>query len=252
VKQCIGAVILAVVACGFVGTLQAEGDRSATAVIDKAIKALGGQEKLKAIKGASWKGKGTLTYGGEDNKISSTTTIEVPGQFRQDFEAEVMGAMVTGSTVISGDKGWRKFNADVSELDKDAIANERLNVFPQLLPQAILLLKSDGVKVAAAPEEKVDDKPATGLKVTMPSGKDFTIYFDKDSGLPVKYTAMIMGFMNDEAKQETFLSKYKEVDGVQKATRMEVKRGGDKYLLYDVLEFKTLKEVDPKAFAEPK
>jgi hypothetical protein len=252
VKRCIGAVIVAVVAFGFVGTLRAEGDKSATAVIDKAIKALGGEEKLKAIKAATWKAKGTLAYGGADNIISSTTIVEVPGQFRQDFETEVMGTMVMGATVIGGDKGWRKLNDDVSELDKDGIANERLNVYPQLLPQSILLLKSDGVKVATAPEEKVDDKPAVGLKVTMPSGKDFTIYFDKESGLPVKYTATITGFMNDEAKQETFLSKYKEVDGVQKATRVEVKRGGDKFLTYDILEFKTLKEVDPKTFTEPK
>jgi hypothetical protein len=252
VKQFIGTVIVAVVAFGFVGTLRAEGDKSATAVIDKAIKALGGEEKLNAIKAASWKGKGTLAYGEEDNKISSTTTVGVPGQFRQDFEAEVMGATVTGSTVLSGDKGWRKFNGDVVEMDKDAIANERLNIYPQLMPHSILLLKSDGVKVAGAPEEKVDDKSAVVLKVTMPTGKDFTIYFDKESGLPVKYTAIIKGFMNDEAKQETFLSKYKQVDGVQKATHVEVKRGGDKFLSYDVLEFKTLKEVDPATFAEPK
>jgi hypothetical protein len=251
VKQCIGVVIVAVVGFGFIGTLRAEGDKSATAVIDKAIKALGGEEKLKAIKAASWKAKGTVTFQGEDSGISSTTTIEVPGQFRQDFETQLMGTMVTGSTVVRGDKGWRKLNGIVSEMDKDAIANERLNIYPQLLPPSILLLKSDRVKVATAPEERVDDKPAVGLKVTMSSGKDFTIHFDKESGLPVKYTAMIMGIQNDEAKQETFLSKYKEVDGVQKATRVEVKRGGDKFLAYDVLEFKTLKEVDLKTFVEP-
>ena len=162
-----------------------------------------------------------------------------------------MGNMVTGSTVISRDKGWRKLNDDVSEMDKDALANERLNIYPQLLPHSLLLLRSDRIKVATAAEEKVDNKPAVGLKVTMPSGKDFTIYFDKESGLPVKYTATI-GFMNEEAKQETFLSNYKEVDGVQKATHVVVRRGGDKFLDYDVLEFKTLKEVDPKTFAEPK
>jgi hypothetical protein len=251
VKRCIGAVIVAVLALGFVGTLRAEGDKSATAIIDKAIKALGGEEKLKAIKAASWKGKGKFTYNGQDNEISSTTTIEAPGQFRQDFEVEIMGNMVTGSTVISGDKGWRKLNDDVGEMDKDALANERLNICPQLLPHSLLLLKSDRVKVATVPEEKVDDKPAVGLKVAMPSGKDFTIYFDKASGLPVKYTATV-GFMNEEAKQETFLSNYKEVAGVQKATHVEVRRGGDKFLTYDVLEFKTLKEVDPRTFTEPK
>jgi hypothetical protein len=39
---------------------------------------------------------------------------------------------------------------------------------------------------------------------------------------------------------------------VRKATHVEVKRGGEKFLAYDVLEFKTLKEVDPTTFAEPK
>ena len=117
-KQCIGAVIVAVVAFEFVGTLRAEGDKSATAVIDKAIKALGGEDKLKAIKAASWNGKGTLTFGGADTEITSTTTIEDPGRFRQDWEAVIMGTRVNGSTILSGDKGWRKLNENLTDLGR--------------------------------------------------------------------------------------------------------------------------------------
>ena len=36
-------------------------------------------------------------------------------------------------------------------------------------------------------------KPAAALKVTGPDGKDFTLYFDKESGLPVRMVAKVIG-----------------------------------------------------------
>src|SRR5258706_9762575 len=41
----------------------------ANAVIDKAIKALGGEEQLAKVKAAAWKSKGTITFQGNDNEV---------------------------------------------------------------------------------------------------------------------------------------------------------------------------------------
>src|SRR5262249_17528721 len=52
-------------------------DPAAKAIIDKAIKALGGEEKLtKALQGSTWKMKGKLTFGGNDNPISTESTLK--------------------------------------------------------------------------------------------------------------------------------------------------------------------------------
>ena len=54
-------------------------------------------------------------------------------------------------------------------------------------------LKGKGFKFVSAADDKVGDKPASVVKVTGPDGKDFTLYFDKTSGLPVKRTAKLTG-----------------------------------------------------------
>src|SRR5262249_36509272 len=108
---------------GFVACLgtpvRAEGGKDAGAVIDKAIKALGGADKLGAAKAFSWKSKGTLTFGGDDNKVSADTMVQGHDHYRTEVSGEIMGNPIMVCTVLAGDKGWRKFNDMVSEMDKD-------------------------------------------------------------------------------------------------------------------------------------
>ena len=97
----------------------------------------------------------------------------------------------------------------------------------------------------------MDDRPAAGIKVTGPDGKDFTLYFDKDSGLPVKLVAKVVGFDNEEFSQETTFKDYKDFDGVKKATKADSKRNGEDFVKSELTEFKVLDKVDPKSFSEP-
>src|SRR5205809_7973970 len=89
-----------------------------TAVIDKAIKALGGEDALGKAKAATWKTKGTITFMGNDNEVTSTFTMQGLSQFRQEFEGKFGGNKVKGVTVLDGDKGSRKFGDNGGELDK--------------------------------------------------------------------------------------------------------------------------------------
>ena len=154
--------------------------------------------------------------------------------------------------VLSGDKGWRKFGEEPMEMDEDALANEKRRAYLEVIPMTLVALKGKDFKLEAAAEEKVDDKPAAGIKVTGPDGKDFTLYFDKESGLPVKMVAMVVGFGNGEDfTQETTFKDYKDFDGIKKATKVESKRDGEDFIKSEITEFKVLDKVDPKTFSEP-
>jgi hypothetical protein len=252
VKKFVGAVLFVALVAVLGTKARAEGDKSAGAILDKAIKALGGEEKLSGMKGASWKAKGTISFGGSDNAMTTQSTSQGLDHFRQDFEGDFGGMKIMGSTVLAGDKGWRKFNDMTMELDKDAVASTKRNLYLQLASTAIVPLKSKEFKVSMAEEEKVDGKPAVGIKVVGPDGKDFKMFFDKESGLPVKQIAKVNGFMGEEFTQETTFGGYKDFDGIKKATKAESKRDGEKFMSLEITEFKALKEVDPKVFAEPK
>jgi len=225
--------------------------RDASAVIDKGIQALGGQEKLDKVKAASWTSKGTFTFGGSDNAATFRHTVQGLDHIREEFEGNFGGMQVKGVGVLAGDKGWRFFAGMKMTLDKDALADEKRSLYLTFIPMTLVALKGSGFKTEGIPEIKVGDKPAAGLKVTAPDGKDFSLYFDKESGLPVRMVAKVSGFGGQPFTQETTYSDYQDMGGIKKAMKISSKRDGEKFIEEQITEFKVLDQVDPKTFAEP-
>ena len=90
------------------------------------------------------------------------------------------------------------------------------------------------------------------LKVTGPDGKDFTLYFDKDSGLPVRLVAKVTGWRGEEYVQDSTFSDYKDFGGFKKAAKTSIKRDGEDFLEAEIADFKVLDKVPADTFAEPK
>jgi hypothetical protein len=221
------------------------------AVIDKAINALGGETALGKIKAASWKSKGTISFGNNESEVSNTMTMQGMDHFRQEFEGQFGGNAVKGVTLLAGDKGSRKFGDNANDMDKAGVENQKQATYLQVIPITILPLKDKAYKVEGIADETVDGKPQAGLKVTPADGKEFKIYFDKESGLPVRLVAKVAGFNGMEFTQETTFSDYKETAGIKKATKVVSKRDGQKFIDQQITEFKILDTVDPKTFTDP-
>jgi len=249
-KRFLSAAFMTVLLFAPVSPIRAD-DQDPKAILDKAIKAVGGEEKLKKVEAITWKSKGTITFNGSDNEIKIQGTAQGLDRYRSEFEGEFGGNPVKGVVVLNTDKGWRKFGDNSNDMDGDAIANEKRSLYLQLIPMTLVPLKGKGFKLEAAPEEKVGDKPAVGIKVTAPDGKDFKLYFDKETGLPAKLVATVVGFGGDEFTQETTYSDFKDFDGIKKATKVNSKRDGEDFIKSEVTEFKVLDKVEPKTFAQP-
>ena len=70
----------------FVSVLRAraaEGD--AKSILDKAIKAMGGEEKLAKVEAYSWKAKGTVNFNGNENESHGEVTVKGLDHFRREF-----------------------------------------------------------------------------------------------------------------------------------------------------------------------
>jgi hypothetical protein len=228
-------------------------EKDAKAIVDKGIMALGGEEKLTKAGAYSWKSKGTITFNGSDNEFSSQSTLEGLDHYRSEFDGKFGDMEVKGITVLNGDKAWQRFNENDREVDADGIIDEKHRINIQAIPTTLVQLKGKGFKIDSAAEEKVGDKPAAVIKVTGPEGKDFTLYFDKESGLPVKLVAKVAGFGGGEDfTQETIFSDYKDFDGIKKATKISSKRDGEKFVDIVVSDFKVLDKVPAETFSQPK
>src|SRR5947209_8064410 len=151
-KRFLGAVLMTVLGTSLGSPARAEDDK---AIVDKAITALGGEEKLSKVKAATWKGKGKINFMGNESEFTSQMTVQGLDHFRSEIESEFMGNKVKFMTVLAGDKGWRKFGDMEMEIDKDGLANEKRTVYLTVIPVTLVPLKEKAFKIKAAGEEKV-------------------------------------------------------------------------------------------------
>jgi hypothetical protein len=218
-------------------------DPSAKAILDKAIKALGGEAKLAKIEAFSWKSK--VTFGPTGRQMDAEVIFKGLDHMRRAYGANLV--------VLAGDKGWRKIRDASRELPDAMLASEKRSAYLQVIPIILLPIKRDDFKYEAAGEGKVGDKPALALKITAPDGKDFTLFFDKETGLPVKEVARIDVIGAQQTIAETTFSDYKEFGGIKKATKIEVTTAGFGSGFSQVItDFEVLDKVADSMFAEPK
>jgi len=245
-KKSVGILLVVALVLGLIHSVRAE-EKDAKAVLDKAIEALGGEEKLSKAKVYSFKAKGKFG----DNEMSFQTTVEGLDRQRQEMQGKFGENEVKGVTVVIGDKGWRRFNDTTMEIDKGGLAFEKRNLYQQVVSTRIVPLQSKEFKVELAGEEKVGDKPAVVVKVTGPDKKEFKILFDKESGLPVKQITTA-SFGDQEFTMELSFSNYKDFGGIKKATKIEITNNGQPFATQEISEFKVLDKVPADTFAEPK
>jgi hypothetical protein len=250
-KRLLSAILLVGIGSGVVGRAHAD-EAAALAILDKGIKAIGGAEKLATAKIMSWKAKGTFSFGENENPIDGEVLVKGITHFRSSIDGEFNGNAFKAITIVNGEKGWRKFADNLMELDGDGLASEKRNTYLMVAPVTLVQLKEKAFKLDTAGEEKVGEKPAVGIKVVGPDGKDFKIFFDKESGLPVKMVATVLGFQGDEFSMERYYSAYKDFGGIKRATKVVAKRDGDKFIDEEISDFKILDKVPADAFDEPK
>jgi hypothetical protein len=221
------------------------------AVLDKAIQALGGQSTLEKAGAGTWTAKVTVSPLG--TVFTSQTTYDGLDRYRSDYQGNFNGKLVKGVTVFNGDKGWRKYgDMATDKMERGDLSNEKRTLYLNIVPSLILPLKGKDFEVQSAPDDQVNGKPAAVLNVTGPDRLPFTLYFDKDSGLPIKQVARVPGFDNSMVTQVTTYSNYKDFGGIKWAATAASTQFGMPYAEQEITEYKPLGTVDPSTFDPPK
>src|SRR5438874_716530 len=98
----IPSVLLSVAVLLNAGVLRADDDTKA--IIEKAIKAHGGAEKLSKYKASRMKGKGKVDTPVGELEFTQETAAMLPDKIKEISEFEVMGQKIRTVTLINGDK----------------------------------------------------------------------------------------------------------------------------------------------------
>lgn len=233
------------------GPARADDEADARKIVEKAVKAHGGQDKLDKFAGSTIKFKGKFHGIGEGLPMAGEVSSQGSDKLRIDIEIEADGQKIPIVNVIAGDKGWAKVAKDTTELNEEQLAEAKEQAFSGWIT-TLAPLKDKQFKLATLGEIKVDKRAAVGVKVSSKGHRDVELYFDKETGLLVKSEHRVKDEMSgQEVSEESFPSDYKEVQGTKQAHTFLVKRAGKLYMEGEASEIKLYDKLDASTFEKP-
>lgn len=249
-KPCLQVIFVLVVVLA-AGARSSAADNEVTSILNKAIEAVGGGETLEKAEAIEWKSKGVVVLNGFECEFAARTTIASLDKFRSEFEIRIDddGDPVKTAFVVNGKDAWHVLEGLSVPLDNEALAEAQRGILLQIVPVRLALLRRPEFKLQAVPETEVNERRATGIKVTGPAGKDFTVLFDKETGLPVRTLSRVR---KGDSVEITNLTDYRELGGIRKAARIELQEPeGTLVLKQEIVALKILEKLPADTFATP-
>ena len=226
-------------------------DDEPKAIIEKAIKAHGGADKIEKFKGlrAKSKGKLTLPVVGE-TEFTQEVAMMQPDKLRESLDLSINGKNVSIVTLVNGSDVSIEANGMAVPIT-DAIKDVMKDVqYMMGVGRLVNTIKDKSYEFSALGEVKVEDKPAIGVRVSSKGHKDINLFFDKKTGLLAKLEHRSKDLnTGDEFTEERYILEYvKDDEGMQRPKRVLVKRDGKNYLEADIIESKFLESIDDAEF----
>jgi len=176
--------------------LTADADMTAEKVLETYLTAIGGAEKVKAIKTAR-----IIIDADVMGTPLNITFYYDPLNGRYGQKISIQGNVMQNTALADG-KGSISAQGQSMEMSEDQLAEARLNSF--LFPEATY--KEMGYTLTLDGLKDVDGTPAYKVIISDASGAKLINYYAQDSGLKVKY--------ENPASGDTYYSDYQEKEGV--------------------------------------
>jgi hypothetical protein len=228
----------------------ARADDDVKAILDKAIKAHGGAEKIDKRQASQTKSKGTLEIMGLTIPFTEQTSSQAD-RLKSVLELEVMGQTITQTTVYNGEKGWIAAQGKTQELEGKTL-DELKEAAYLARASRFTALKDKPYELSSLGELKVNGKPAVGIKVASKGHRDVSLFFDKETGLLAKMERQGFNPMTEkEFNEERIITEYQEVDGAKVPKKAVINRDGKKFIEVEIVESKSRDKFDESEFAKP-
>jgi hypothetical protein len=229
---------------------RADDQADARALLDKAIKAMGGEAKLAKLGTASVKGKLTASEGGQNLEITLEGIWQGLQQYRADVEVQEGGTNFKGVLVFNGDKGWLKKMCNTEDAPPGVVPFIRNIFYAGRMPQLLPSLKDKAYTLSLLGEVKVGTEDAVGLSISHKDRKDVSLFFDKKTGLPLKSEIRLADPRDKEITVEFHYRDYKDFDGLKLCGKIGIKLD-NKDITMELSEIKSIEKVEDSQFDRP-
>lgn len=182
------------------------------AIVDQAVKAMGGEAKLAQTKVVQTKIKGTLHAPEGAVPFTAVTLTQPPGQYKHEMAFESGGAKVLQTQLYNGNDLSIVVNGDMMRINSLVRTSLQQSRYADQLT-GLTMLREQAYQLSLLGETKVHDKVVVGLKVTSPNQPEVKLFFEKGSGLLVKAEFVRLDTrLGQPVLQETYFSDYAEPD----------------------------------------
>jgi hypothetical protein len=229
------------------GPVRAQDD--ARAIVAKAIKAQGGEEKLSKIRAGKSKLRGTYFEGGNEFPLTVEEMFALPNRIKISITMKTRGLNIL--EVVDGEKGWIGINGKVTEATPAQLDRMKQQVYLNRVTWLTPLLQDKAFELSPLKEVKAGDRTLVGVKVSSKGQSDARIYFDKESYLLVRIEYPTKNNRDREVMQEDNFSNFSEVNGIKMAKKMVAVQDGKKLMEVEVIEAEFPESIPAKEFSKP-
>ena len=220
--------------------------QTAEEIVDKNIKAMGGKDKLNAIKTMKMSGKLKV----QGMELPMTMFLKKPNTMRSETTVQGMNIISaydskskTGWMInpLSGDKKAQKMNQEQTTEMEDT---------GDMMVGPLTNYKEKGSTIELIGKEDLEGTEVYKIMLTKKNKDVVYYYIDSGSFLILKEASKIK-FQDKEIEAETYYSNYKTINGITLATSSEQKSGGQlqEQITMDKIEFDV--QMDDSLFAMP-
>lgn len=232
--------------------LRADDAAGARAVVEKAIKARGGQPGARNDV-MTWKEKGKFTAMGFALPYTADWAFQAPDKYRFALVGELGDAKIELLVVVNGAKAWASEGGNAEELAGEKLIQTRNEAYQLWVTSLTPLVSDKGFTLAAVKGKDVNGKPTDAVRVTREKKPAVTLYFEKESGLLVKRETTVKDEFQKwkEVPEEAYFSDYKDAGGVKYFTGLKVVRDGKPMIEATLLDQKVSEKLNARRFEKP-
>lgn len=233
---------------GTAGPLAAQPDLRA--ILDRAVQAHGGAERLSKLRALETRGRGLLHLG-DLVPFTTESFIQMPDQMKTTLSMTLDGKAISSVQVLNRDRAWSRINGQTREFDDVPVNELREQLYADRIG-TLVVLREPGFELVPLPEVPVRGRPADGIRVRSRGHRDVDLFFDRETGLLIRtQTRAIDLSTGKEMTREKLVLEFREANGLKTPRRIAILRDGKPFLEMDVLDVRVVERLDDRIFAQP-
>jgi hypothetical protein len=224
---------------------------TARAIVQRAIRAHGGEANLSRLKAGHAKTDGVIERSGASISFTQEAYYQLPDQLKETQVVELNDQKRRVTIVLNGQQGWINGNGQTAPLSQ-ALLEELQEAAYLLRLTRLTPLLDKRFELSPEGRSQVNGRSVSTIKVSSRLHRDTKLYFDDQTGLLVKIERRTREIPSlQEVTEERIYSDFRDIDGLRTPQKTVVYRDGKKFMSADVAEVKFFESLDESTFSKP-